>query len=61
MTGRVVQFRLTDGHALDVAVSDLEKIYGELWRLAPGPGAVWSKEIGWFHWPCVPGPRPRPK
>jgi hypothetical protein len=40
MTGRVVLFRHADGHTLDVAVSDLERIYGELLRLPLEPGAA---------------------
>lgn len=40
MPGGSVRFTLDDGEMLIVAEDDLRRVYEELWRLAPHPGAV---------------------
>jgi hypothetical protein len=40
MSGDEVRFTLHDGEALTVASGDIDRVYENLWRLAPKPGAV---------------------
>ena len=40
MSGGDVRFALHDGETMTIASGDVERVYENLWRLAPTPGAV---------------------
>jgi hypothetical protein len=40
MSGEDVRLALDDGEMLTIAASDVSRVYENLWRLAPRPGAV---------------------
>ncbi|MGH3056186.1 MAG: hypothetical protein ACRDL7_14525 [Gaiellaceae bacterium] len=40
VAGGSVRFTIDDGDTLTVSDEDLPRVYDELWRLAPQPGAV---------------------
>jgi hypothetical protein len=40
MRGGPVRFTLDNGEGLSLSEADLPRVYEELWRLAPKPGAI---------------------